>query len=240
MLPKISHPTFSLTLPSTGQQIIYRPFLVKEEKILLIAQQAQDPIETIRAIKIVIQNCIITENIQVDDFATFDLEYFFLKLRSKSVNNIVTLSFKDNDDNQVYDFEIDLEQVELKVPEKHDNSIQVNDEIVIKLRYPRLEVMEQVRLIDNPTDFVFLLLKNCLHQIQYNGKLINTDQYSNEEVDEFINSLDLNTYQKIQNFFDSIPKLEHILTYTNSNNKEVKIVLNTLNDFFTLGWAIIV
>lgn len=235
MLPKISHPTFSLTLPSTGQQIIYRPFLVKEEKILLIAQQAQDPIETIRAIKIVIQNCIITENIQVDDFATFDLEYFFLKLRSKSVNNIVTLSFKDNDDNQVYDFEIDLEQVELKVPEKHDNSIQVNDEIVIKLRYPRLEVMEQVRLIDNPTDFVFLLLKNCLHQIQYNGKLINTDQYSNEEVDEFINSLDLNTYQKIQNFFDSIPKLEHILTYTNSNNKEVKIVLNTLNDFFTLG-----
>lgn len=240
MLPKISHPTFSLTLPSTGQQIIYRPFLVKEEKILLIAQQAQDPIETIRAIKIVIQNCIITENIQVDDFATFDLEYFFLKLRSKSVNNIVTLSFKDNDDNQVYDFEIDLEQVELKVPEKHDSSIQVNDEIVIKLRYPRLEVMEQVRLIDNPTDFVFLLLKNCLHQIQYNGKLINTDQYSNEEVDEFINSLDLNTYQKIQNFFDSIPKLEHILTYTNSNNKEVKIVLNTLNDFFTLGWAIIV
>lgn len=240
MLPKISHPTFSLTLPSTGQQIIYRPFLVKEEKILLIAQQAQDPIETIRAIKIVIQNCIITENIQVDDFATFDLEYFFLKLRSKSVNNIVTLSFKDNDDNQIYDFEIDLEQVELKVPEKHDNSIQVNDEIVIKLRYPRLEVMEQVRLIDNPTDFVFLLLKNCLHQIQYNGKLINTDQYSNEEVDEFINSLDLNTYQKIQNFFDSIPKLEHILTYTNSNNKEVKIVLNTLNDFFTLGWAIIV
>lgn len=235
MLPKISHPTFSLTLPSTGQQIIYRPFLVKEEKILLIAQQAQDPIETIRAIKIVIQNCIITENIQVDDFATFDLEYFFLKLRSKSVNNIVTLSFKDNDDNQIYDFEIDLEQVELKVPEKHDNSIQVNDEIVIKLRYPRLEVMEQVRLIDNPTDFVFLLLKNCLHQIQYNGKLINTDQYSNEEVDEFINSLDLNTYQKIQNFFDSIPKLEHILTYTNSNNKEVKIVLNTLNDFFTLG-----
>lgn len=235
MLPKISHPTFSLTLPSTGQQIIYRPFLVKEEKILLIAQQAQDPIETIRAIKIVIQNCIITENIQVDDFATFDLEYFFLKLRSKSVNNIVTLSFKDNDDNQVYDFEIDLEQVELKVPEKHDNSIQVNDEIVIKLRYPRLEVMEQVRLINNPTDFVFLLLKNCLHQIQYNGKLINTDQYSNEEVDEFINSLDLNTYQKIQNFFDSIPKLEHILTYTNSKNKEVKIVLNTLNDFFTLG-----
>lgn len=235
MLPKISHPTFSLTLPSTGQQIIYRPFLVKEEKILLIAQQAQDPIETIRAIKIVIQNCIITENIQVDDFATFDLEYFFLKLRSKSVNNIVTLSFKDNDDNQVYDFEIDLEQVELKVPEKHDNSIQVNDEIVIKLRYPRLEVMEQVRLINNPTDFVFLLLKNCLHQIQYKGKLINTDQYSNEEVDEFINSLDLNTYQKIQNFFDSIPKLEHILTYTNSKNKEVKIVLNTLNDFFTLG-----
>ncbi|NDG29040.1 hypothetical protein EB118_02940 [bacterium] len=235
MLPKISHPTFSILLPSTRQEIIYRPFLVKEEKILLIAQQAQDPIETIRAIKNVIQNCIVSKNVTVEDFATFDLEYFFIKLRSKSVNNLVTLSFKDNEDNQVYDFEIDLEQVELKYPEKHDNHIKVNDQTSIKLRYPRLEVMEQVRNVENASEFVFLLLKNCLYQIVHEGKTFDTNNYSNEEVDEFINSLDLSTYQKIQGFFDSIPKLEHVLTYTNSNGKEVKIVLNNLNDFFTLG-----
>lgn len=239
-LPRISHPTFSLTLPSTNKEVIYRPFLVKEEKILLIAQQSQDPVETIRAIKSVIQNCIVSTDVDINDFATFDLEYFFIKLRSKSVNNIVTLSFKDNDDNKVYDFEIDLETVELNFPEKHSNTIKVNDQISIYLRYPRIEVMELVKEIDNPTDFIFLLLKNCLHQINYKGKILNTSEYSHEELDQFINELDLNTYQKIQDFFDSIPKLEHVLTYTNSNNKEVKIVLNTLNDFFTLGWATIV
>jgi len=236
MLPKISHPTFSLILPSTKQEVIFRPFLVKEEKILLISQQAQDPAETIRSIKQVVQNCILSDGIFVNDFATFDLEYFFIKLRSKSVNNVVKLSFKDNDDNKIYDFEVDLEEIKLvNQNSNYDTEIVIDQDTNLKLRYPKIDLMEQMKSIENPNDFAFLLLKHCMYEINHKNQIFKTSEYSAEQIDDFVNNLDLKTYQKIQDFFESIPRLEYVINYTNSNNKEVKIVLNNLNDFFTLG-----
>lgn len=234
-LPKISHPTFTLELPSTGQKITYRPFLVKEEKVLLIAQQSENQAESLRAIRQVIQNCILSDGVDVNDFATFDLEYFFIQLRSKSVNNIVKLSYRDKDDQKVYDFEVDLEDIKLTSPAKTSNVVEVSDNLGIRLRYPRVDLMEKVDQVESPAEFVFLLLKNCMYEIFDDKNTFKVSEYSDEEVDEFINSLDVKSYQKVQEFFDSIPKLEHVLSYTNSNGKDVKITLNTLSDFFTLG-----
>jgi len=234
-LPKLSHPTFQLNLPSTGQTISYRPFLVKEEMILLVAQQSQSQIDVINAIKQVINNCITTENVNVNDFATFDLEYFFIQLRSKSVNSIVKLSYKDNEDNKVYDFEVDLESIEVKRGVEAPSEIKLNDTINLFLRYPRLEAMSTLADAEDPADFTFALIKSCLNKIVDGDKEYIFSDSSNEEVEEFLNALDVKTYEQINKFFDSLPKLEHVLTYTNETGREVKIKLDSLNDFFALG-----
>ena len=234
-LPKISHPVFQLNLPSTGQVISYRPFLVKEEMILLVAQQSQSQLDVINAIKQVITNCIVTENVSVDEFATFDLEYFFIQLRSKSVNSIVKLSYKDNEDGKVYDFEVDLESVEVKKGKDAPSEIKINDNMTLLLRYPRLEAMNTLADAEDPAAFTFALIKSCLNKITDVDKEYLFSESSDEEVEEFLNTLDVKSYEQINKFFDSLPKLEHVLTYTNETGREVKIKLDSLNDFFALG-----
>ena len=234
-LPKLSHPIFQLNLPSTGQTISYRPFLVKEEMILLVAQQSQNQIDVINAIKQVITNCIVTENVSVDDFATFDLEYFFIQLRSKSVNSIVKLSYKDNEDGKVYDFEVDLESVEVKKGKDAPSEIKIDDNMTLLLRYPRLEAMNTLADAEDPAAFTFALIKSCLNKIIDVDKEYLFSESSDEEVEEFLNTLDVKSYEQINKFFDSLPKLEHVLTYTNETGREVKIKLDSLNDFFALG-----
>ena len=234
-LPKISHPVFQLNLPSTGQVISYRPFLVKEEMILLVAQQSQSQLDVINAIKQVITNCIVTENVSVDEFATFDLEYFFIQLRSKSVNSIVKLSYKDNEDGKVYDFEVDLESVEVKKGKNAPSEIKINDNMTLLLRYPRLEAMNTLADAEDPASFTFALIKSCLNKITDVDKEYLFSESSDEEVEEFLNTLDVKSYEQINKFFDYLPKLEHVLTYTNETGREVKIKLDSLNDFFALG-----
>ena len=234
-LPVINHPTFTLTLPSTQQKISYRPFLVKEEKILLIAQSASEQSETLRAIKQVITNCIVDTNIKVDSFTTFDLEYFFLKLRSKSVNNIVSLTYRDNEDLQNYTFDIDLEQIEVTKPTNTSNNIKINDDIGIILKYPQVDLADQIGKVDSVTEFTFALLKLCIDQIYTADEVFKIADFSTKEVDDFLMSMDVNTYKKIQEFFDNLPKLEYVITYTNKMGNERKIFLRNLEDFFTLG-----
>ena len=234
-LPKLSHPVFQLNLPSTGQVISYRPFLVREEMILLVAQQSQNQIDVINAIKQVINNCITTENVNVDDFATFDLEYFFIQLRSKSVNSIVKLSYKDNEDGQIYDFEVDLESIQIKKVDEAPSTVKINDTMSLLLRYPRLDAMNKLADAEDSAAFTLALIKSCLNRIVDGDKEYLFSDSTDEEVEEFLNSLDVKTYEQINKFFDTLPKLEHILTYTNKTGREVTIKLDSLNDFFALG-----
>jgi len=234
-LPKLSHPVFQLNLPSTGQVISYRPFLVREEMILLVAQQSQNQIDVINAIKQVINNCITTENVNVDDFATFDLEYFFIQLRSKSVNSIVKLSYKDNEDGQIYDFEVDLEIIQIKKVDEAPSTVKINDTMSLLLRYPRLDAMNKLADAEDSAAFTLALIKSCLNRIVDGDKEYLFSDSTDEEVEEFLNSLDVKTYEQINKFFDTLPKLEHILTYTNKTGREVTIKLDSLNDFFALG-----
>lgn len=234
-LPLIQHPVFSLTLPSTQQKINFRPFLVKEEKILLIAQASGDQGDIVRAIKQVITNCITDESINVENFTTFDLEYFFIKLRAKSVQNIITLSYKDNDDGKIYDIEVDLNEVEVVTDKIANNKIETSPTSGIVLQYPRISIMSSVESINDPVEFNFAIMQACIESVYDGDSLYKTSNFTRDEVREYLDALDVKTYQNIQQFIEAMPRVEHTIGYTNSNGKEVKIILKTLTDFFTLG-----
>lgn len=234
-LPVFQHPTFSLTLPSTQQQVSFRPFLVKEEKILLIAQASQDQTEIVRAIKQVINNCIVNKDVNVDDFTTFDLEYFFIKLRAKSVQNIIELQYRDNEDNKVYTVEVDLDTVEVTRPSSVSSIIEVSPTTTITLRYPRLSVIDDVEKLTNAIDFNFMIMQSCIESISDNNVVYKMSDFSQEEIKQYLEDLDIKSYAKIQEFIEAMPRVEHTVGYTNSQGKDVKIVLKTLTDFFTLG-----
>ena len=159
-LPKLSHPTFELVIPSTKQKIRYRPFLVKEEKILLIAQSSQDPKDIVYAVKQVLQNCCLDE-LNVDDLTTFDIEYFFIKLRSKSVNSIVNLKYRDLEDDKIYDFEVDLETIEIDYNPNHQKIINISSSVILNLKYPKMNLIDSLEKVSNETDLVFEILRNC-------------------------------------------------------------------------------
>lgn len=239
-LPKLSHPTFSLKLPSTQQEIIFRPFLVREEKILLIAQQGKEKGDIVRAIRQVVQNCIITEAIDVSKFTTFDLEYFFIKLRARSVNNIVSLTYKDNEDSKEYKFEIDLDEIEVKMNPKHTNIVHITKTMQLVLKYPRIDIMDKVAEIKDSVVFSFEILEHCLDKLiitkaEDEDEVILFSEQTKQEIAEFLNDQTSATFKKIQKFFDTMPRLEHILEYTNEKGRKQRIELRTLEDFFTLG-----
>lgn len=234
-LPVIQHPAFTLNLPSTKQKIEFRPFLVKEEKILLIAQTSGDQGDIIRAVKQVVSNCILTESINVDDFTTYDLEYFFIKLRAKSVQNVIKLTYRDRDDEQAYDVEVNLDEVEVKEDNIIEPKITINEKSGLLLRYPRVNIVDNAKEIDNGVDFNFFILQSCIDKIYNEGVTHDPSEFSTEELKEFVDSLPVPVYQQIQKFIDAMPRIEHTVSYTNSNGKEVKITLRTLTDFFSLG-----
>ena len=229
-LPKIDQPIFEMIVPSTGKLVKFRPFLVKEEKILLIAQQGGSDKEVIRAIKQILSNCLI-DNIDVDQLATFDLEYMFLKLRARSVNNIVKLAYRDTEDDKVYDFEVNLDEIEIEV-KPMNNKIKVNDEVGIIMKYPAASITDELGEYDNEVDLLIFFVRKCIDQIFDSENVYPANESTEEELNQFIDSLDVQTFEKIREFFDSIPTLSHTLNYTNSNGSERAIELNNLKDFF--------
>ena len=230
-LPKIDQPLFEVTIPSTGKKIKFRPFLVKEEKILLIAQQSDSDRDIIRAIKQVLNNCIV-DDVNVDDLATFDLEYMFLKLRAKSVNNMVKLSYRDNEDDKVYDFEIDLDEIEVKRTEGVTNKIKLNDEVGIIMQYPSASITEELGEFESEVDLLMFFIKKCIAEIYDSESVYVVKEQAEEELDQFIDSLDVATFEKIREFFEGMPRLYHELKYTNEMGNERVIELTNLKDFF--------
>lgn len=233
-LPKIQYPIFDLTIPSTGKSVTYRPFLVKEEKILLIAQQSQGDNDIMRAIKQIINNCVLDSNFNLDELTTFDVEYMFLKFRSKSVNNIVKVTYRDNEDQELYDFEIDLDKVEIEMPDT-DKKIKINDDYGIVLKYPNAHVVDDIQNSSTENDIIDVFMFSAIDYVYDTENVYKFDDNTKEEKKEFIDNLDISTFDKIREFLENLPKLSYTLNYTNKNGKEVKIELNTLKDFFTLG-----
>lgn len=234
-LPKIEYPTFELTLPSSKQKIKYRPFLVKEEKLLLMAQSSEDSKEIVNSIRQVLNNCILTEGVVVDSLTTFDLEYLFVKIRAKSVNNMISLTYRDMEDDQRYTVEVDLDQIEIIEDPDHNNDIKVNDTTGIILRHPKADLSNLLKENQNEMDVFFDILKYCIEYVYQGNEKFDFQDNTEEEKDEFISSLNVESFKQIQKYFSTMPRLHYEVKYTNSKGTERIIPLNTLNDFFSLG-----
>lgn len=234
-LPKLDKPIFEMDIPSQKKMAKFRPFTVKEEKILLIAQQERDDKSIILAIKQVINNCSQEEGFDVDKLATFDLEYMFLKLRSRSINNIIEVSYRDIEDDKVYDFEVDLDEVKMIENENISNIIMINDSIGIKMKYPSVTIIDDAPVDATASDVVEYLIRNCIDCIFDENNVYPSGDYTDEELTEWINSLDIETFNKIREFFDNLPQMYHKIEYKNSLGNERTIELKTLSDFFTWG-----
>lgn len=232
-LPKIKHPTFTVVVPSTEEKIKLRPFLVREEKILLLAQTSEDPTDISDAIKQVINNCLV-DSLDVDNLTTFDIEYIFLKLRSKSVGNVIDLKYTDPVDQQVYDLQVNLDDVEIIRDPNHTTKIAITKDSGVILRYPKADMTSTIKDIDNELDLLFGVIKYCIETVYDADNVYKTSDFTNEEVDEFINELNVETFKKIQQFFETMPRLHYELKYqAKETNEERQIVLKTLTDFFT-------
>ena len=234
-LPKIDKPLFSIMIPSLGKECLFRPFVVREEKILLTAQQSGQEKDIITAIKQVINNCIQDETVNISNLALFDLEYIFIKLRARSVNNVVKLSYRDREDDKVYDFEVDLDEVEMLVPATVNNNIKVTDSIGIIMKYPSVDIVNSIPDNATPDQALSALMRNCIKDIFDEDTVYNVADYSEKELEDFIDDLQIHVFDEIRAFFEGAPKVYHKLTYTNSIGNERTIELSSLNDFFTWG-----
>jgi len=236
-LPKIATPTYELELPSTGETIQYRPFLVKEEKLLVIALESEDNKQITTAIKTVIKNCIITKNIKVESLPTFDIEYLFLNIRGKSVGEELDVNIICPDDGETeVPVKINLDDIQVQKNDDHTNRIKLDDSIMMEMKYPSLD-----QFIKNNFDFdnknamdqSFDLIGSCIDKIYTEDEVWATADVSKKELTEFLESMNSSQFKDIEKFFETMPKLSHTIKVTNPNtNVESEVVLEGLASFF--------
>lgn len=230
-LPKIDMPIFEMELPSTGEKIKYRPFTVKEEKILLVAQESKEAGQEVLASKQVVNNCLIDKDIS--ELAMFDLEYIMLVLRTKSVDNNVKFSIKDPDTEEVVNLEIDLDNIKLSQDENHSKEIKINDTYTLFLKYPNID--QFIKIIEsNPNDPLvsYFIMISCLDKLASEDEVYYFKDYSSEDIDAFMEDLTADVIKAIQNFFQTMPKLRHEMKYTNKAGTEKTFVIEGMRTFF--------
>ena len=236
-LPKIATPTYSLVLPSTEKEISYRPFLVKEEKLLVLALETEDTKQITTAIKAVIKNCIQTKGIKVETLPTFDIEYLFLNIRGKSVGESLDVNIVCPDDEKTnVPVTIDLDDIKVKKTEGHSNKVKLDKTLMMELKYPSLD-----EFIKNNFDFKdenameqsFKLIAASIDKIYNDEEVWVAADCTKKEITEFLESMNSSQFKKIEEFFTTMPKLSHTIKVTNPNTKvESEVVLEGLASFF--------
>jgi len=233
-LPILETATYELTLPSSDVQVKYRPFLVKEEKILLLAMESDNAGEITKALKDIVHACTFG-SINVDLLPTFDLEYIFLNVRAKSVGEVAKLKLLCPDDKETYaNVELDLSKVEVQVDDAHTNEIVVNDKIKILLSYPTIDSFDpKMDAANMKTAQLFDVITNVIHEI-YDGETVHkASDYTKKELHEFLESLSSDVFLNIQKFFTTMPRLQHEVEVENPKTKVTsKIMLSGLQSFF--------
>jgi|LakMenE18May11ns_1017448.scaffolds.fasta_scaffold9928267_1 hypothetical protein len=232
-LPKIDYPVHRVNIPSLKKEFQFRPFLVKEEKLLLMAKESEQATDILSAIKQIINNCSIDSKFDIDKLALFDLEYIFLKLRSISVDNIVKVSYKDSEDGKTYDFDIDLNKIEVKFPEKIINNIKITENSGIVMKYPSAKLYDDKEFLSLEKDYIFELIVRCIDSIYYEDQIYKANDYKKQDLVDFLENLNIKVFEEIQKFLLNIPKIEYVIKYENTSGTKREIVLNSLNDFFT-------
>jgi len=235
MLPKIEHPNLEFIIPSTQAKVSFRPFLVKEEKILLMAKASEDPADIFRSIKQIINNCAIDRNFDIDKLAIFDMEYLFLQLRAISVNNIINVSYRDNEDDKVYDFEVDIKNLKVEFPENVDRKIAITPTMGVVMKYPSASIFNDKGFFQNADEAFFELMIKCLDLIYDGDEVYNAQDHSKEELEQFLDGMGIIAFEKMQKFLENTPKLSYTIKYKNSLGNDREIEMSSLTDFFTLG-----
>ena len=234
-LPKISTPTYELTIPSSGRKIKYRPFLVKEEKILIIAMESQDDKQIAQAVKDVLGSCILTKGISVDKLSTFDIEYLFLNIRGKSVGETVEVLVTCPDDNKTkVPVVVNLDEIQVIRNEDHNKDISLDGNLSMRMKYPSMgEFVKSNFNVEMKVDDTFDMVCSCIEQVYSEEESWAAADCTKKELLEFLEQLDSSQFKKIETFFETMPKLSHTFKVTNPNTKvESDITLEGLNAFF--------
>ena len=236
-LPKIATPRYELELPSTEETITYRPFLVKEEKVLVIALESEDNKQITNAIKTVIQSCIITKGIKVEKLPTFDIEYLFLNIRGKSVGEEIEVNIICPDDGETQvPVTIDLDDIQIQKNENHSKRIKIDPTIMMEMKYPSLDqfIKNNFDFTDkNAMDQSFELIATCIDKIYTEDEVWAAADCSKKEIKEFVESMNSTQFKDIEKFFETMPKLSHAVIVTNpKTDVESVVVLEGLSSFF--------
>ena len=235
-LPKITTPTYELVLPSSGRKIKYRPFLVKEEKILIIALESQDQKQIATAVKSILSSCIITKGTKVDKLSTFDIEYLFLNVRGKSVGEQIEVMVTCPDDGKTQvPMSINIDSIKVQKSDNHNADIKLDDTYTLRMRYPSLNefIKSNFNAEDIKVDDTFELIASCVDQVYSEEESWTQEDCTKKELTNFIEQLNSSQFKEIEKFFDTMPKLAHTVKVTNPNTKvESEIVIEGLQSFF--------
>jgi hypothetical protein len=236
-LPKIATPSYELELPSTGETVQYRPFLVKEEKLLVIALESEDTKQITTAIKTVIKNCILTKNIKVESLPTFDIEYLFLNIRGKSVGEELEVNVICPDDNETQvTVNINLDDIKVQKNDEHSSKIKIDDSIMMEMKYPSLDqfIKNNFDFNDkNAMDQSFELIGSCIDKIFTEEEVWSSSDVTKKELSDFLESMNSSQFKGIEKFFETMPKLSHTIKVTNPKTEvESEVILEGLASFF--------
>ena len=234
---KEATPKYELTLPSTGEKKSFRPFLVKEEKILLMAKESSDELTVMRAVRDLIESCVDIEN--TEHLPMFDIEYMYLQLRAKSIGEIVTPTYIFPDSDEEFELEINIDDIKVEFDKKHKKEVKITNDIVCTMSYPTIAMLEEIQNSDGGESIpLFNLIVHCIDEIATKEETLNKNTLSITELSEFVRNFTKDQYEKMVNFFATSPKLEYKDTIKTKDGKEREIVLKGLLDFFKSGSAI--
>jgi len=230
-LPTLNTPTYELVIPSTKKKVKYRPFFVKEEKILLLALESEDDIEIANAIKEIITACVLTKGFKVEDLATFDIEYVFLNIRAKSVGEIIEMVVTCPDDRKTeVPVRINIDDIKVQFPEDHSNQIKLSDDLWIEMKYPNIDTFA---VKEESVDDTFRLVASSIRKIYNDEDVWDESTTSIEEFTSFVETMNSKQFAEIQKFFDTMPSLRHTVDIKNPNTEVVTpYVIEGLSNFF--------
>ena len=224
-LPKLKTPVYTLDLPSTGEKVKYRPFLVKEQKILMMAQESENETEIFDAVTTLVNSCTF-DKIDGKNSPLFDIEYIFLKIRSKSVGETTTINVLCPDDNETYaPVSIKFDDVYVQMIDDHSNIIEITDDIKMVMKYPQLSDIKSMSSVKNEQSQVFDILKKCIWEVHHGDVIHNRVDVTDSDIEEFIDNFTTEQFEKVTQFFNTMPKVRHVVEVTNPNTKVTSEVL---------------
>ena len=235
-LPKLATPTYELEVPSTGKKIKYRPFLVKEEKILLLAMETEDENQMANAVKVILGNCIQSPRFKIDSLSLFDIEYIFLNIRGKSVGESIELNITCPDDKEtVVPVEVNIDDIKVQKSKGHSNIVKLTDTVSVVMKYPSMDlfIKQNLKSETSQVDDVFEIASLCIDQVVDGEEVYESSSFSKKEVLAFLEEMDTQQFLKVQQFFETMPKLSHKIKVTNPNTKvKSDVVIEGLQSFF--------